>query len=154
MADVSIDLDALKEAWADFEFDTADFDVKREAMLDWARAVGETDPRFCDPEHPDFQAHPTFTAQFMSGRVLPKGFPKIGRGGFDGGKCVTSIAPVRAGDRLTASSMIADIYEKTGRSGPMVFLVHRMHFDNQDGERVSIVDWKLVQTNIRPVEPQ
>ena len=38
-----------------------------------------------------------------------------------------------------------DIYEKTGRSGLMVFIVHRMEFENQDGTPVSIVDWRLVR---------
>ena len=48
-------------------------------------------------------------------------------------------------DRLTARSHIHDIYEKTGRSGQMVFIVHRMEFSNQREELVSIVDWRFVQ---------
>ncbi len=140
-----LNLEALKGEWVGIEFDTAEFEVKEAAMVDWAKAVGETEGRFTDPDHSDFQAHPTFTTQFVSRRVLPKGFPRLGRGGFDGGKCVTSLVPVRAGDRLTGKSMIADLYEKTGRSGKMIFLVHRMNFHNQAGERVSTVDWKLVQ---------
>ena len=42
-------------------------------------------------------------------------------------------------------SKIHDIYEKTGRSGTMVFIVHRMEFSNQRGEPVSIVDWRFLQ---------
>ena len=73
-------------------------------------------------------------------------FPKLGPGwGFDGGKCVEVTGPVRPGDTLTAKSLIADIYEKTGRSGTMVFIVHRMVFTNQKGEPVSTVDWRLIQ---------
>jgi hypothetical protein len=37
-----------------------------------------------------------------------------------------------------------DIY-KTGRSGTMLFIVHRMEFSNQRGEPVSVVDWRMVQ---------
>jgi len=97
-------------------------------------------------EHPDFQAHPGYTTQFLGGQVFPEDFPRIGSGwGFDGGKCVTVHAPVRAGDRLTAKSSIADIYEKTGRSGTMIFIVHRMVFTNAAGEKVSTVDWRLIQ---------
>ena len=52
--------------------------------------------------------------------------------------------PVRPGDKLTARSHIHDIYEKTGRSGGMLFIVHRMEFVNQRDELVSIVDWRMV----------
>ncbi len=51
----------------------------------------------------------------------------------------------RPDETLTASSLIADIYEKTGRSGQMIFIVHRMEFSNPKGELVSVVDWRLVQ---------
>ena len=81
----------------------------------------------------------------MSRRILPAEFPRIGSRGFDAGKTVVSLAPIRPGDTLTARSRIADIYEKTGRSGPMVFIVHRMEFQNQNGEDVSVVDWRMVR---------
>ncbi len=41
-------------------------------------------------------------------------------------------------------SEIHDVYEKTGRSGSMLFRVHRMTFSNQSGEVVSVVDWRMV----------
>jgi len=145
MADV--DLEALRAEWVGWEFDRSEFVVDRQQMLDWAEACGETDPRFCDPDHADFQAHPSFTTKFSSRRVLPKGFPSIGGGrGIDGGKAVEVSGPVRAGDVLTASSHIADIYEKTGRSGTMVFIVHRMVFTNPDGDEVATVDWRMIRS--------
>ena len=52
---------------------------------------------------------------------------------------------MRPGHRLVAHSKIADVYEKTGRSGPMVFIVHRMEFTSQDGEVLTIVDWRMVR---------
>ena len=66
--------------------------------------------------------------------------------GFDAGKCVEVHAAVRPGDTLTGNSKIQDIYEKTGRSGQMIFVVHRMEFRNQNDELVSIVDWRMVRT--------
>ena len=41
--------------------------------------------------------------------------------------------------------LAVNCFEKTGRSGKMLFVVHRMEFFNQSGDRVSTVDWKLVQ---------
>lgn len=138
-------IEGIDKSWIGKEFDLAEFSVKLDDILEFARAVGETEPRFTDPNDPDFQAPPTFTAKFVSRRILPKAFPHIGARGFDAGKSVNLHRPVRPGDTLTAHSRIADIYEKTGRSGPMVFIVHRMEFENQNGELVSVVDWRMVR---------
>ena len=141
-----MDVASLKQEWAGVEFDTADFVVSEQEMLDFAMACGEVDPRYTDPQHADFQAPTTFTAKFSGRRILPKDFPRIARrGGFDAGKCVEAHAPVRVGDTITGASRIHDIYEKTGRSGQMIFIVHRMEFRNQHRELVSIVDWRMVQ---------
>jgi len=139
------DLDAIKAEWIGTEFDHANFTIKVEDMVNWAEACGETDPRFTDPEHDDFQAHPGFTTHLVTRRVLPEEFPKIQGRGIDGGKSVEVLAPVRVGDELRASATIADIYDKTGRSGTMVFIVQRMSFVNQNDEPVSTVDWKMIR---------
>ena len=134
----------LKRDWVGVEFDTAEFDVTAEQITGYALAVGETEPRFTDPADPDFQAPPTFAAKFVSRRVLPEAFPRLGGHGFDAGKTVVAHAPVRAGDTIVAHSRIADVYEKTGRSGSMVFIVHRLEFTNQRKELLSVVDWRMV----------
>jgi len=139
-----VQLEELKQGWVGKEFDTEEFTVTAEQIVGYAQAVGEVEPRFTDPSHPDFQAPPTFTAKFISRRVLPETFPKLGGQGFDAGKTVVRRGPVRAGDKLIAHSKIAEVYEKTGRSGPMVFIVHRMEFTNQDDEILSVVDWRMV----------
>jgi N-terminal half of MaoC dehydratase len=143
-----VSLSELRERWVGHEFDTAQFVVSREAALEWARACGEQDPRFLDPAHPDFQAAPTFPSHFVGRKVFPEDFPRFGLNAFDAGKCVLVHAPIRPGDTLTAHSSIADIYEKTGRSGSMLFVVHRMAFENQRREAVSVVDWKLVYRGV------
>jgi 3-methylfumaryl-CoA hydratase len=140
-----IDLDAIKERWIGEEFDLTTFTIDQGDMLTWATACGETDPRFTDPDHEDFQAHPGFTTHLVSRRILPDDFPKISARGIDGGKSVVVQGPIRAGDELTATATVADIYEKTGRSGTMVFIVQRMSFVNQGGDPVSTVDWKMIR---------
>lgn len=139
------DLEAIKKQWVGAEFGTTTFTMNSSDMVAWAEACGETDPRFLDPSHHDFQAHPGFTSHLVSRRVLPKDFPKIKGRSIDGGKSVAVHAPVRAGDELTASATIADIYDKTGRSGTMVFIVQRMNFVNQVGQPVSTVDWQIIR---------
>ncbi len=143
---MEVDVAALKRDWADKEFDVVDFSVKAEDLVEFASACGEPELRYTDPTDPDFQAAPSYAARFVGRRTFPENFPKIGSGyGFDAGKCVEWYAPIRPNDVLTARSRIHDIYQKTGRSGPMVFIVHRMEFTNQNDELVSIVDWRMVQ---------
>ena len=52
------DVVAIREEWVGRQFARESFPVTRDDMLDWAEACGETDSRFIDPDHPDFQAHP------------------------------------------------------------------------------------------------
>lgn len=145
-SDLDTEIEALRERWIGEQFDLATFDVEQEKMVAWADAVSETDPRFTDPDHPDFQAHPNFTAHLVSNRVLPEDFPQIGGPrGIDGGKSIEAHRPIRAGDRLEATATIADIYTKTGRSGTMIFIVQRMSFVNQVGQPVSTVDWRMIR---------
>ena len=150
-----MDVEAIKKNWLNREFDVAEFPITQERILAYVHACGETDPRFSDPEHPEFQAPPTFTAQYVGRRILPRDFPMLGFRGFDAGKTVVLHGPARPGDTLFAHSKIADAYEKTGRSGRMVFLVHRMEFVNQKEERVSTVDWRMVrQPDAEPEKSQ
>ncbi len=143
---MEIDVEKLKRDWAGFTFDTAEFEAKSDDLVGFAQACGETDKRYTDPAHADFQAVPNYPSRYVGRRILPDNFPRLGGGyGFDAGKCVIPIAPIRPGDKITAKSQIHDIYTKTGRSGTMLFIVHRMEFQNQRGEPVSIVDWRMVQ---------
>ena len=55
-----------------------------------------------------------------------------------GGKEVEFIKPMRPGDKITRVGKIVDIYEKTGRSGALVFTVFENRYTNQDGELVVV----------------
>ncbi len=134
----------LKERWAGTVFDSIEVEARGEDMLEFALACGETDPRYVDPAHPDFQAPVNFTAKYHGARMLPTDFPKFDlRRMIDAGKAVEWKVPLRPGETLTAKSSLYDIYEKTGRSGIMLFLVHRMEFTTARDELVSVVDWRL-----------
>ena len=145
---IDLDVEQLKNDWCGHTFDTVHIPVKAEEIVEFAAACGETEPRYTDPSDPDFQAPPSYSARFHGGRAMPKDFPIKSHQGFDAGKCVYVRGPLRAGDTVTAKSEIHDIYTKTGRSGGMLFIVHRMTFTNQKDEPVSIVDWKLVQNQV------
>ena len=75
--------------------------------------------------------------------MLPGDFPQIGIP-LDAGKCVMPQRPLRAGTTLVGRSHLHDIYEKTGRTGRMIFLVSRMELYDESQALVSIVDSRLV----------
>ncbi len=77
--------------------------------------------------------------------MTPEHMPRFGKVGFDGGRDLESFTPVRPGDALKMVSTIHDIYEKTGRSGSMYFIVLRNEITNQNGEKVALVDHRIVQ---------
>lgn len=141
---MKIDIDAIKKEFVGLQFDESTFEMKSERMAAFATGCGETEPRFIEPEDSEFEAVPNYATCFHGRRNLPEHFPVDIRRSFDAGKCCESLAPIRSGDTITASSHIHDIYEKTGRSGPMMFVVHRMEFTNQADTKVAVVDWRMV----------
>ncbi len=66
--------------------------------------------------------------------VPPTPLPRL----MDGGTEVEFLQPVRVGDVLTGRSQITDIYQKEGRSGPLIFVQRETTFTNQNGELVLI----------------
>ncbi|MEA2624913.1 MAG: hypothetical protein QOD06_958 [Candidatus Binatota bacterium] len=55
--------------------------------------------------------------------------------------------PVYAGDRLTATGRVADVYKKPGkRGGEMTFAVLETEYKNQNGEVVLVARSTLIET--------
>ncbi|MBJ18635.1 MAG: MaoC family dehydratase [bacterium] len=135
----------LKARFTGYVFDEIELHAKTGSLVDFATACGETLPRFTDPEDADFQAVPNYLTRIHGTRAMPEDFPVDMHRCFDAGKSVEFHAPVRPGDKIQGRSEIADIFEKSGRSGSMLFIVHRMNFYNEGGAPLATVDWRLVQ---------
>ena len=132
--------------------------VTTEELISYARTLGVTDPVYLDEEaarsgpEGGLVAFPTFVVKLRGGQHMPIEVAReMGMGGFDAGKDIEFHAPIRPGDEITATSTIVDIYEKTGRSGSMVFVVYRQDLHNQRGELVARVDSRMMQRG-RPAE--
>ncbi len=139
-----LDVEELKEKFLNLEFDTKEFELDADKVVIVAKMSGETLPQFTDPNHSDFQAPPAFIASLAAGRHLPIEFPKLGGIPMDGGKAVTCIHPVKVGEPLTGRTHLHDIYDKTGRSGRMVFLVSRMEIFDASGTHLATSDSRMV----------
>ena len=118
--------------------------VTAEQMIRYAKASGETDPRYTE-DGPDLVGAPTFPITIRRETYLPKELPiEIMRRGMDAGKEVQLGVAVRVGDVLTGVGSMHDVYDKTGRSGKLRFLVLRMVLTNQRDEMVAVIDQKLM----------
>lgn len=124
------------------EFDRAEYGpVTAEELVAFARALGETAREYTEPG-PDLVGHPTFCVRYKGRTFYPENLPKTinVRTGFDAGKDIELGVPVRPGDTITVSCAAHDVYEKTGRTGSMVFVVIRFTMTNQRGELLAVID--------------
>jgi acyl dehydratase len=124
---------------------SATYAVGREKVREYAHAVGETDPRYLDPEaareagFADVLAPPMFAAVYAGSAV----FPAILESGLDFARMVhgaqefTWHVPVVAGDEITTE---AELDEQSERGG-LRFYVFKTTSKNQRGELVSEGRW-------------
>ena len=135
----------LRDRYLDQVFDEYEVVAEPEQMAEYARACGEVEPRYTDPAHPDFQATTNYCARFLKTRLFPKDFPKFNFNKVvDAGRTVEVFVPIRAGDRITVRTMLHDFLEKSGRSGEMLIMMHRMEFHAADDTLLATVDMKLL----------
>jgi acyl dehydratase len=124
-------------------------------LIGYARSLGLDDPLYVDEAaaaagpHGGLVAFPTFVVKLRGGAHFPPEVMKeMTRAGFDAGKDIDLGAPIRPGDVLTARSRVTEIYDKTGRSGTMTFLVFRHELRNQNDELVANVDNRIMQRQL------
>ena len=115
--------------------------VTAEELNAFARALGETRPEYTEPG-PDLIGHPTYCVRYKGRKFYPENLPKAVnvRTGFDAGKDLELGVPVRPGDMIDVRATLHDVYEKTGRSGSMYFVVIRFTMTNQRGEILAVID--------------
>ena len=124
---------------------SATYAVGREKVREYAHAVGETDPRYLDPEKAreagfaDVVAPPMFAAVYAG----PAVFPAILDSGLDfarmvhGAQAFTWHEPVVAGDEITTEAA----HEDTSERGGLKFFVFTTRSVNQRGELVCEGRW-------------
>ncbi len=117
-------------------------EVEKGDVMRYARATGETDLLFLDEaaargtRYGGIVAPPTYLIVMrpqLAGRLnLESPYPKS----LDGGTRWTYVAPIRPGDRITATAKLVELYEREGRLGTMLFQVIEIEYTDQFGQRV------------------
>ena len=121
--------------------------VGREKVREYAAAVGETNPVHLDPEaaraagYADVVAPPMFCVVYAAKAMGPALLdPEVGLDLMmmvHGGQEFVWGPPVVAGDEVTTSVTVKEIYEKDGKG----FYLFESASDNQKGERVCTGTW-------------
>lgn len=119
------------------------FDVEAGDIIRFSLAAGEVRHEYTDEARArasaagDLIAPPTYliVMRILQGSRLPLVNPLPNS--VDGGTAWEYGEPIRPGDRLTARARLADVYEKGGRNGPMLFQVVEIRYENQFGQWVA-----------------
>jgi acyl dehydratase len=143
--------------WADRDYPRFEMQVTATDIARFAHATGETNPIHFDREaavaagYADVVAPTLFpyvvrmhaSALVPSDQLEPDGSPKADvpplptRRAMAGETSVVLGEPVVAGDVIAVEKRLADMFEKEGRSGPLVFVEMEFTFTNQRGELVA-----------------
>ena len=92
----------------------------------FAEAIGDPNPRWLK------EAPPTFLVALAPVSLHLAEAEEYGKGWLNGGNRFEYFAPVRIGDRITATGRVAEVYEKAGSSGNLLFIVFETDYVNQD----------------------
>ena len=142
MADQSVITQEMRDAIG-VESEPVTHEVERGAIIKFARAIGDPNPLYNDEEaarethYGGLIAPPTFLRSMLSGPSKVE-FERPYSAGLDGGSEWEYFEPVRVGDRITVTDRIADLYERQGRLGNMVFIINETKYVNQFGQTVAL----------------
>jgi acyl dehydratase len=144
-------------AWADREYPPFSMTVTATDIAKFAHATGETDPIHFDKAAAEAAGHAdvvaptlfTYVVRMHASALVPAdqleldGSPSADvpplptRRAMAGETRVELGVPIVAGDVVSVRKRLADMYEKEGRSGPLVFVEMEFEFTNQRGEMVA-----------------
>jgi hypothetical protein len=114
-------------------------DVEAGHVRRFAEAIGDPHIRWTK------EAPPTFLVALAPAAIHLAEAEEYGKGWLNGGNRFEYFAPVMIGDRITATGQVADVYEKEGSSGNLLFIIFETSYVNQRGKLVA----KLRGTAIR-----
>ena len=124
--------------------------VTAELIANFCTAIGETNPLYTDHAaamagpYGGLVAPPSIAANFRVVDHMFEHLPRFGTRRLAGGIDIEFVAPIRAGDTITFASQLKEIYEKTGRSGSMIFFVIRSTLTNHKGEVVAHLEHRFM----------
>jgi acyl dehydratase len=137
--------------------------LKADSMREFAKAVGETDPVYFDSAaaraagYHDIIATPTYPIAFMAEAMDPDLFFELGLdipSIVHGEQEFEYFGPMVAGDELSVTGRIADVWEKQGSTGLLDFVVLEASAKRASGEPVYVSRITLIARRAEPEEDE
>ena len=97
----------------------------------FAEAIGDPNPRWLR------EAPPTFLVALAPTSYHLDAAEEYGKGWLNGGNRFEYLEPVKVGDTIAATTLVKDVYEKTGSSGGLLFIIFETEYKNQHGRVVA-----------------
>ena len=134
--------------------------MTKERIFAFCEAIGDTNPLYVDEAaatsgpNGGIIAPPSF---YVTGTRTGRGLdPKVtfGNTSFNAAQHCDFHEAMRPGDVITVTGSVHEIYEKTGRTGRMLFVVRRSTLRNQHDQLVAVIDSSTVHRQVEAQEPQ
>ena len=97
----------------------------------FAEAIGDPNPRWLQ------EAPPTFLVALAPTSYHLDAAEEYGKGWLNGGNRFEYVEPVKVGDTIAATTLVKDVYVKTGSSGGLLFIIFETEYKNQHGRVVA-----------------
>lgn len=130
------------------------FDVSKDLVKSYCSSVNEDNPLYLDESvakqsiYGKLIAPPLIFVSVQFEVELPDPEVDFGNARFLAGQKVESFHPIFVGDTIKAVGTITDVYEKTGRTGTMVFVVNQTEYFNQDNVLVATRQASMVHREV------
>jgi acyl dehydratase len=126
------------------ESETQVWEVEKGHIKRHAEAIGDPNPLWQDEEYARKTRHGGIIAPPL--HLIDLGLVKLvdrlvdmapDKANINGGTELDFYRPMKAGDTITTVTKLADVKEKVGKSGSMIFLGVEVTYTNQNGELVA-----------------
>ncbi|MBT5774196.1 MAG: hypothetical protein HOH95_07450 [Dehalococcoidia bacterium] len=148
----------LDESVIGQEVHAGSLEISAESIASYCEALEETNPLYTDPAWAESEgpyggivAPPGI---LNTARLRPGPDPQVrfGTQSFMAGSRLETFTPIRPGDTIDAFTQVKEVYEKTGRSGRMAFIVRRTRYANQHGVDVAATEASMVQRQVKALD--
>jgi acyl dehydratase len=127
------------------EVSIGEFSVSAEDIREFAEAIDDVNPLYVDPQaalqagYPGIIAPPLFCMKIRGEQALPDAQVGPGLVSLNAGQEFEFYDEIYAGRTYALSVKITDVYEKTGRSGPLGVIVREMLIRDNTGKSVVLM---------------
>jgi acyl dehydratase len=120
------------------------FPVSAAEIREFAEVIEDLNPLYLDADaaraagYPDVIAPPMFYLRLRGGRMQPEVPLAPGLASVHAGQEMEFTDEIYAGQTYTVTAKIAEVYEKTGRSGTMGIIVREVNIKDSSGKTVVV----------------